>query len=190
MQVIAQAPASASITGTTGGVFNVIAGEPGAGIQNNLNAPGTARLNGQPFRVRLAGLVVLAAGTYTATVQPLLYSSTYSATSPFTAATAAQAIYSAAAISVTQASASAKNVPFSVEAYIEGDSTSGLVVASILGLVNNGAVQGATAPVAGVNLPTSINFSTEPPLQFAAGVTLSNAGTGTVSSLSAFQLEA
>lgn len=199
MQVIAQAPSAANVTVTgavsttavNAGIFNVIAGEPGAGSQLLFSAPGTNRLNGQPFRVRAAGYLSIAAGTFTTSVQPLLYAST---SAGFTASAAA-AIYSAAAIAVTISAATAKVVPWSLEGYVSGDSTSGLLVGSVLGLVNNGAQQGATAPVAIVNAPTSVNFATEPPLQFAAAVSLGTTAntfpTSTVTStLSAFQIEA
>ena len=80
------APSAAAVTVATAaglGVFNVIAGEPGAGTQCNLNVPGSNRLNGQPFVVRAGGIISMSAGTYTATIQPLVFAST---TAGFTAA--------------------------------------------------------------------------------------------------------
>src|SRR5258708_35700778 len=110
MYIIAQAPASSTLsfaavasTVATTAVFNVIAGEPGAGSQNNLNLPGSNRLNGQQFVVRASGLVSLGAGTYTATVQPLVC---IAKTASF-AAVAAHAAISAAATSLTVSSVSA-----------------------------------------------------------------------------------
>lgn len=199
MYTISQAPSAANLTVTgaasttavNAGIFNVIAGEPGAGSQLALNAPGSNRLNGQPFRVRAAGYSSIAAGTFTTSIQTLLYGST---TAGFTAA-AASAIYSVAAIAVTVSSASATVIPWCVEALISGDSTSGKVVGSITGLLNNGAQQGATAPVAIVNAPTSINFATEPPLQFAMGVSVGTTAntfplTNVTHTLTEMQLEA
>jgi hypothetical protein len=198
MIVIAQGQAAAQVTYASGAstvaastqIFNVISGEPGAGSQLNLSAPGSNRLNGQSFRVKASGYVTLTAGTFTSSVQPLLYAST---SSGFTASAAA-AIYSASAIAITVSSATAKQIPFSIEALLEGDSTSGLLNGSVTGLLNNGAQQGATAPVAIVNAPTSINFATEPPLQFAMSVAVGvtsntyplNGGTA---NLTQFQIE-
>lgn len=178
MPVIAQGPAVSPITGTTGGVFNVIPGEPGAGAQAALNLLGSGKMNGQQFQVKASGLVSLAAGTYTATVQPLVYAST---TNGFTAAVGS-AIYSAAAVNVTVSAATAKLVPWFAVIELEGDSTSGLLNGIYHGNMNNGAQQLVDfANIA--NAPTSINFSTEPPLQFAIGTTLTNGGTGTVCSI-------
>jgi hypothetical protein len=176
---IAQAPAAAPVTAagaasTTAavtGIFNVIAGEPGAGSQLNLSAPGTNRLNGQPFRIRAAGYCSFASGTYTASIQPLLYASTAAG---FTASAAA-AIVSNAGIVVTVASASTIGVPWAIEAYLSGDTTSGTLAGISSQIVNNQTLivtTGATAPVAILNIPTSISFATEPPLQFAAAVTI------------------
>lgn len=197
MYVISQAPAAAQVTFASGastvaaatGVFNVIAGEPGAGAQLNFSAPGSNRLNGQPFRVRAAGYVTFAAGTYTSSVQTLLYAST---TAGFTAA-AASAIYSQAAVAVTVSSATAKVFPWVIESLIEGDSVSGLLNIQSLGSFNNGAQQ-TVVPAAGVNVPTAVNFATEPPLQFAASVVVGTTSntyplTGGSANLTQFQIE-
>jgi hypothetical protein len=155
-----------------------------------LNAPGTNRLNGQPFRVRAAGFSSFAAGTYTSSIQTLLHAST---TAGFTATTG-NAVYSVAAVAVTLAAATAKVIPWSIEAYLGGDSTSGLLYSFIFGVMNNGAQQGSTAPVAAVQVPTAVNFATEPPLQFAASIQVgATANTFPLSnvthSLTAMQLE-
>lgn len=200
MQVIAQgnsaAPitvaAAASTTSAVTGIFNVIAGEPGAGSQLLLSVPGTNRLNAQPFRLRAAGYVAFNAGTYTATMQPLLYAST---SAGFTASAAA-AIVSVAAAVVTVASATTIGVPWQIEVLMGGDTTSGTLYGSATQLVNNQTTLiGATAPVAIVNIPTGCNFSTEPPLQFSAACTIGGTAndfpkSGCVSNLSNFQIEA
>lgn len=198
MYVIAQAPGAANAVVPLGvstaaaalGIYNVIAGEPGAGTQLNLSIPGSNRLNGQPFRVRTAGFVSLAAGTYTTSVQTLLHAST---TAGFTA-TAANAVFSAAAVAVTISAATAKVIPWFVEAIVSGDSTSGLLNIVNEANMNNGAQQ-IIAPAVGVNLPTAVNFATEPPLQFAASVQIgATANTYPLSavtaSLTQFQIEA
>ncbi len=201
MVVIAQAPSAAPATNAAAAtsitsqaqIFNVIAGEPGAGAQLALNAPGSNRLNGQPFRVRAAGLVKFNAGTYTATVQPLIYAST---TAGFTAA-ASNAILSAAAVNVVVSAATAKYAPWFANVDLVGDSASGLVAGTATGAVNaNGTLDTFPATAANAtwnviaNAPSSINFATEPPLQFAAGVTIVGGTQGSVVSLSQFQLEA
>lgn len=198
MVVIAQAPAAANSTIALGlstaaaalSVFNVIAGEPGAGTQCNLNVPGSNRLNGQPFRVRAAGFISFAAGTYTSSVQTLLHAST---TAGFTAA-AASAVYSAAAVAVTVSGATAKVIPWFVETIVSGDSTSGLLNIVNEANMNNGAQQ-ITAPAVGVNVPTAVSFATEPPLQFAASIQVGATSntfplSAVTTSLTAFQLEA
>lgn len=182
MAVIANGPSVSTITGTTGGVFNVIPGEPGAGAQATLNLPGSGKFNGQQFHVKASGLATVTAGTYTATVQPLLYASTVAGYT----ASAAAAIYSAAAISVTVASASTVKVPWTFDVLIEGDSTSGFVSGFYEGSNYNGAVNLVDLAVI-ANPPTSVNFSTEPPLQFAIGTTLGGATTGAASTVALSQ---
>jgi hypothetical protein len=166
---LANGPA-ATITSATGGVFSVAA----TGVQATAALPGGSAFEQLPFIVKVSGLVVLAAGTYTATVQPLLYAST---TAGFTAA-AASAIYSAAAASITVTSATALSGSWELECHLNGDSTSGKLVGWQVG---SGFVTGTTLAASLIavaaspssNAPTSINFAaTTPPLSFAAGVTL------------------
>lgn len=152
-----------------------------------LNAPGTSALEGVPFTVKASGYLSATAGTYTATVQPLIYASK---SLGFTASAAA-AIYSVAAVSVTVASAAVTLVPWTAQVTIEGDSTTGLLNAWVAGGTNNGAQQ-ITALAAATNLPTSVSFTAATPLQFLAGVTTTGAtlGAGSVVSLKSFLLEA
>lgn len=191
--------AAAASTTSQVAIFNVIAGEPGAGTQCNLNVPGSNKLNGQQFRVRVSGLIAFTGAGYTgtATVQPLLYAST---TSGFTAG-ASTAVLSAAAVNVILTNATAatvKYVPFSVEAWLQGDGTSGLLAGQAVGQVIDpaGVITEFPATAANgtwsriVNAPSSVNFATEPPLQFAAGVTVVGGVTGAVISMSQFELEA
>jgi len=196
MQVIAQAPAAANLTAATGGVFNVIAGEPGAGTQLNLNVPGSNRLNATPFVVRAAGIISLAAGTYTATVQPLVYAST---TAGFTAAASNVVAFSAAAVSLTMTTTAAVAAPFELELHLIGDNTSGTLQGwyqgqlptTSTGTSITTATTSPTALTTNGRVLTSVNFSTEPPVQFAVGVTLAGTASATpVISLTEFQLEA
>lgn len=197
MSVIVQGPAVAPITAAAGGVFNVIAGEPGAGAQATLNLPGSGKFNGQQFVVRASGVTVLPAGTYTATIQPLLYASTVAGYT----ASAAAAIYSAAAHTVTVTAATAKSAAFwQLECHLEGDSTSGDLGGYYLGTnYSNVAVAGSgtDTPVLTdlslINNPltTGVNFSNEPPVQFAIGVTTgSGAPATTVSTVSQWAITA
>lgn len=165
MVIISQAPAAAQITAATGGVFNAAAGEPGAGSQLPISLPGTGRLEGKAFRVRASGYATFVfAGATTVTVQPLIYAGA----SGFTAA-AANAVFSAAAVNVVATGASTATVPWLAEIEAEGDSVGGKLQGLIKGVVNNTLVD--LAPIA--NPPSSLSFTTEPPLQFAVGVTAS-----------------
>lgn len=181
MQIIAQAVSAApftvtgaaSTTAASVSYFNVIAGEPGAGSQLSLSLPGSGRMNGQPFKVRTAGYTTLAAGTYTTSVTILVGASK---TAGFTAAASNSLILTTTTVPVTLSSAAAVSYPWSLDIQLSGDSTSGLVSGTLFGQINNGAAIGFPATAANstwnqiTNGPTAINFSTEPPLQFAVGV--------------------
>ena len=141
----------------------------------------TTSVEGTQLRIRMSGFVTLPAGTYTATVQPLLYavSGTFTA-----AATAAQAICSAAAFSVTVSSASATSIPFLVRANAEGDSTSTKLQGDYIAQVNN-AAPSASAALANTGAIV-YNSKNAPNIQLAAGVTLtggSGASTATLTEL-------
>ena len=196
MQVIKQAPAAANAAVTTAatlGVPNVIAGEPGAGSQVSLSAPGSNVLNGQPFVVRAGGILNMAAGTYTATVQPVLYAST---TAGFTAATGSM-LFTITAVALTFTTTAAVAAPIEIEAHLIGDSTSGALNGWYQAQIPNTSVGAAFTPqtiaptTLGRNL-SSVNFATEPPVQFAVGVgcTAGSAAAGSVFTLTNFQLEA
>lgn len=200
MQVIAQAPAAANITALNAGVataaFTVIAGEPGAGTQCNLNLPGSNRLNGQPFVVRAAGFVTMPAGTYTSAATPLQFVLFGSNTASFSVSVGS-ALFSSTALAIfSVSSATAKTFPWEIQAEFIGDSTSAVVAGQGRAVSGNpNGVILATAPVATGASPASVSFASEPPLQFSLGITtaatnlLSIAGAVTVG-LTAFQLEA
>lgn len=172
-----QSSTAAQVTASTGGAFT-----------NTLNLPGASAYEQIPFTVKAAGWVALGGGTYTATVQPLIYAST---SAGFTASAAA-AVLSAAAVNVTIAVAAAATLsyfPWEAEVTLSGDSTSGKLVGRVTQMVYNGAQQLVTPAVAiQANLPSSVSFSAATPLQFLVGVTLSNATTPTVN-LGSFFLE-
>ncbi len=165
------------ITGAVGGVFQDASG------QHNLLAPGSSRLEQVPFRVRASGWAKIPAGTFTATLVAALYG--VAGPGAWTAASGNQ-IAASASQSYTQAGTTAVVVPFMVEAELEGDSTSGLLQGVYDAVVKNVF----TAITALTNAPTGVNFANEPPVQFAAGVTLANAGPGATCALGPFTLSA
>jgi hypothetical protein len=157
-----------------------------------LNLP-TNTFNGVPFVVKMSGHFTTNGGTYTATVQPLIYAST---SAGFTASAAAT-VYSPAAFSVTVASALAATltkVNWQAEVHLEGDTTTGAVSGFYQGADNNGVsqlVDLATIPITNATLGV-VNFAAATPLQFLAGVTTVGAtiAATAVATLDAFFIEA
>jgi hypothetical protein len=197
MYIIAQAPSAAGLTIASGAstvAFNVIAGEPGAGTQCNLNVPGSNKLNGQPFRVRAAGNIVLAAGTYTSSATPISVILFASNTASFTAALANNVFSSTAVAIFTQSSAVATSLEWSVEGYFQGDNTGAKLMGQAFAeTMTPSGVQALTSPAAAPNVLGSVNFAAEPPAQFAVGfltaaANLLNVGTA-VANLTQFVLE-
>lgn len=175
MVIISQAPAAASVTAATGGVF-----QSTVGGNLLLTAPGSARLEGRSFTIRASGYVTAAAGTYTSVVSAIVYGGTTLA-----APGSGNAIFTAtSATAIVQSGTVAASIPWQVEVVLEGDSVSGKLQGRGVGSVNN-ALQ-ALAAIA--QAPTSVNFATEPPLSFAAGVTVASNATAAV--LDSFVLEA
>lgn len=197
MQIIAQAPAASSITiaaGAATATFNVIAGEPGAGTLVTLNAPGSNRLNGQAFRVRASGTLAVAAGTYTTAATPVQVLLCASNTASF-AAVAANAVFSGTAVAAyTWTSAVVGGLDWSVEGYFLGSNVSakvgGLGISTFADA--NGKSTVTTSNVADSQSPSSVNFATEPPLQFSLAVVSAAANllASPVMSITSFVLEA
>lgn len=178
------APASLVAAGASTNIFSTTA----------LALPGNSAYEGVPFTVKAAGYLTLNAGTYTATVQPIVYGSTASG---FTASTAA-AVLSTTAVSLTVTSAVALNFPWEAEVVLVGNTVGGIlggrVPAGAIAVGPNGTIAPApspSAPVAPSNSPTGINFATAtPPVQFLVGVTTVGAGlTATTTVLQSFFLE-
>lgn len=204
MNIVAQAPAAAPITiasGASTAAFAVIAGEPGAGLQCNLNAPGSNRLNGQPFTVRAAGYFTVPASaatlaTYTSSAVPIRFALFGSNTASFAAAsgnvlwtTTSQAIFS-----VT--SATALSCDWEIEAVFNGSNAS----ATLIGTGNSRHGTSPSAPGTGLvdtvgattNGLSSVNFATEPPVQFACGIITAASnllGSGATATLTNFEIE-
>ena len=162
--------AATQVTGSTGGIFQDVNG------QHNVLLPGSGRSEQIPFTVKASGWVKIPAGTFTATLVAALYGVAGSAA--WTAASGNQIALSGSQ-SYTQAGTTAVIVPFYIEAVCEGDSTSQELQGRYQATVNNTL----TAATKLANNPTTMNFATEPAAQFAAGVTLTNAGTGAVCNL-------
>ena len=173
MYIQAQAPSAAVITlaaGAATAAFTVIAGEPGAGSQCNLNAPGSNRLVGLPFIVRAAGLLNLPAGTVTTSATPIQFELAAANTASFAVATG-NVVASATAIAVfTYSSAAAVSLPWMVELKYVGGGLSILGKSNFITNDPNGVVGGAATEVATIHSPSSINWNAEPPMQFAAAV--------------------
>jgi hypothetical protein len=138
-----------------------------------LNLPGASAYEGIPFTIKASGWVTLNGGTYTASIQPLIYAST---SLGFTASVAA-AILSSAAVNVTIAVAAAAtltNVPWEGEVTVLGSTVNGTITgrmpagAMIVG--SSVPLPAAPAAIAAANAPTAVNFASATPLQFLVGV--------------------
>jgi len=198
MYTIAQAPAAASLTVPAGAAttaFTVIAGEPGAGTQLNLNAPGSNKLNGQPFTVRAAGYITFGAGTYTSAATPVQIGLYASNTASFAAAAGNQIGALTAVPVFTYAAAVAASIPWEIEAELSGDNVSKALTGVFQGYEGLGPNGGTNVPVARAiitNPLTTANYAAEPPVQFAVGVVSAAANnlSGATVTLTQFLLEA
>lgn len=161
--VVAVAAVAANITASTGGTF-----------VTTLNAPGAGALESVPFTVKASGFVTFPAGTYTASIQPLLYASSLAGYT----ASAAAAIYSAAAISITFASATLPvTKPYSIEAHLIGDSTGNYLTGWTQGVGYVGGAALTNAILANtiiVNPVTVFTASSAAPVQFQFGIVGTN----------------
>ena len=194
MYVIGTAPAAASLTSAAAATaaFTVIAGEPGAGTQDNLNVPGSNRLNAQPFTVRAAGYTLYGAGTYTAsTIQILLCMGN---TASFAVAAANAIVSMTAFVAISYAAATATAVPWEIEAEVQGDNVSARLSGVGQGYQGTSANVATTIAIARAlitNPITTVNMAAEPPAQFAVAVVSGGAQpVAVVSNLTQFLLEA
>jgi hypothetical protein len=187
VNALQQSPA-ATITGATGGVFSYTSN----GLQVSANLPAGGAVEQVPFTVKASGYIQFGAGTYTATVQPLLYASI---TPGFTAA-AANAIFSATAVGCTITAVAALAVPYQLEAHLQGDSASGRLNGWTVGFLpttSTGATfTAALSDLTAIsNIVTSVTYtSSAVPVQFAFGITLAGtASAAPVLNLGAFFIE-
>jgi len=147
--------------GTAGGTQVVF--QTTAGGNLILNAPGSNRLNGKQFFVQASGYVSGGAGTYTATIQPILYGDASLATvttKPLFSATAGTLAY-------TGTAAAGLTIPWTLWAELEGDTLS----AAFYGNAQGQAGATFKVPTVTVAPVSTINFATEPPIKFAVGMT-------------------
>lgn len=196
MYVISQAPAAAAVTlaaGAATATFSIIAGEPGAGTLCILNSPGSNRLNGQPFKVRAAGNIVVAAGTYTTAATPIQVVLNAANTAAFAASSTNSIVSNTAVAAYTWTSAASGSLNWEIEAQLQGDNTGAKVGGTGAGWsMNPNGVSLVTSPVLTAQSPSSVNFATEPPLQFTVSIITAAANllASPVASLTQFQLEA
>lgn len=139
-----------------------------AGANLILAAPGSNKLTGRTFLLQASGVVTTGAGTYTATIQPILYGDASLATvstKPLFSATAGTLAYTGTVGAV---------MPWTMFGKFSGSGgTTGTfsgAVESWVGGTYKIATQ-ITAPV------SAINFAAEPPFKFALGAVLA---TGTL----------
>lgn len=180
------AAAASPVTAATGGVFANT-----GGTQTSLQLPASSAFEQTSFIVRAAGYITLPIGTYTCTVQPLLYAST--TTSPVFTAAAANALYSAAAAGCTISSAVAISVPWQIESHLIGDTVSGKVTGWNQGsLPVTGATLATTtiSPTVISNAPTAVSFTaTANPLAFAMGFTVGGTAGAYTINMGSFYIE-
>lgn len=140
---------------TAAGVFQATAG-------GNLvmGAPGTNRLLGKGFTVQASGYASTKAGTYTATIQPVLYGDASLAT------VTTKPLFSATAGTLAYTGTVGAAIPFTLWAELEGDSLSG----TFGGFGQSSVGTTVKAQAATVAPVSAINFATEPPISFAVGV--------------------
>jgi hypothetical protein len=155
------------VTAAVGGVF-----ANAAGTQITPVLPGNSAWEQVPFVVKAAGYITAPIGTYTVTIQPLMYAST---TLNFTAA-ASNAIYSAAAVSCTVTSASAISIPYEIESHLIGDTVSGKCSGwnqGFLPAAGNTIAGAVISPTIISNALSSVSFTaTTGALAFAFGMTI------------------
>lgn len=124
-----------------------------------LQAPGSNKLKGKKFYVVASGIAQAGPGTFTATVQPILYGDASLAT------VTTKPLFSATAGTLAYTGTTSGAIPWNLFTEFEGDSLSGTffgIAQSVVG----GTIKTQTVTVAPVS---SINFATEPPIKFALG---------------------
>jgi hypothetical protein len=131
---------------TAAGIFQTTAGS-----NLILSAPGSNKLKGRQFYVQASGFVSCASGTYTATLQPVLYGDASLAT------VTTKPLFSATAGTMAFTGTVAAAIPWALWSEFEGDSLSG----TFWGVAQS--TVGATLKAQTITvLPVSaINFATD-----------------------------
>jgi hypothetical protein len=141
-----------------------------------LNIQGSSRMEGKRFIIRASGRA-----TFGTTSSPTLNLGLYSGTSlTSTSNTLVGALASAASQTIST------TVPFSYEAILQGDSTSGIVQGTF-GMMINNTITAAAAITANSSAGLSgVNFASEPALQFVFAVTFGVSDTKNLAVLDEF----
>lgn len=126
-----------------------------------LKAPGSNRLNGTRFSLAASGYAQSTAGTFTATIQPILYGDASLAT------VTTKPLFTTTAGTLAYTGTTGGAIPWTLSGTFEGDSISGLCYGTCS--ANVGGILSSTAT--SVKMVSAINFQSEPPLQFAIGNT-------------------
>lgn len=133
-----------------------------AGSNFILNLPGSNKLSGKAFTVRASGYASCTAGTFTATIQPILYGDVSLAT------VTTKPLFTSSAGTLAYTGTTGAAIQWTMQAQMEGDSVSGQMFGTAQSIVG-GTLKGGTVTVAPVTSP--VNFNTEPPFKFAIGNT-------------------
>lgn len=132
-----------------------------AGSNLILNLPGSNKLNGKRFTLFASGFASCTAGTFTSTIQPILYGDVSLAT------VTTKPLFTSSAGTLAYTGTTGAAIQWTMQATMEGDSTSGQLFGTAQSVVG-GTLKGGTVTVAPV---TTVNFAAEPPFKFAIGNT-------------------
>lgn len=126
-----------------------------------LEAPGSNRLNGKRFGITASGTLATGAGTYTATIAPILYGDASLAT------VTTKPLFTSTAGTLAYTGTVGAAIDWTLSGWLLGSSASGTFYGSISSEVG-GTFKIGTVTVVPVS---TINFATEPPIKFAMGFT-------------------
>jgi hypothetical protein len=144
-----------------------------------LKAPGSNKVNGKRFSLFASGYAQAGPGTFTATIQPILYGDASLAT------VTTKPLFSTTAGTLAYTGTTSAAIPWTLSGTLEGDSLSGTAY-GVFSAVVGGTL---SSPGASVKPVSTINFASEPPIQFAIGCTTAGTvGTGLKFVISEFAL--
>ena len=183
--------ANPSTVGGTGTAIKYFPNLPGPSINvanttpsatnaaGQLLVPGNNQLNGQPFSVIAAGNILAGSGGGSTTITVAIYANTGTVSSP-TYSTLATGSFAAEVVD---------NVayPFYIEAKLQGDTLSGIVMGTQFVLIDN-VIETVLAHT--TTALTGINFATNPPFGLVCGVTFGTSESGNSANLYRFSIDA